>query len=212
MFDSISRSPLAVWITNFKRTGKLLHHGNHLIPFLGFTLKLITNFIFRAFFILLFKHLTFVGQRACHRTALELCKRLLCLDPDNDPLCATLMVDFFAIKANESRWLINLYNYWEKSKNLSQLPNFAYSIALAYHMQSISTKKPEPSKTEKTTNSNLQQSPEEMSQQADKFLQYAILMFPSVILPMLEKCGIQVDSRTKNHTFLGVQAQNRYYN
>ncbi|CAL8100993.1 unnamed protein product [Orchesella dallaii] len=164
----------------------------------------------RAFFVLLFKHLTFVGQRACHRTALELCKRLLSLDPDNDPLCTTLMVDFYAIKAGEARWLVDLYHYWEKSKNLLQLPNFAYSVGLAYHL--LSTKKPESTKTtvEKAggNSSSTQQSPEDLAKQADKLIQYAILMFPSIILPLLEKCGIQVDTRTKSHNFFNAIAQN----
>ncbi len=40
----------------------------------------------RAFFIAIFKHLANVGSRACHRTALEFCKLLLSLDPDNDPM------------------------------------------------------------------------------------------------------------------------------
>ncbi|XP_021963166.1 transcription factor 25 [Folsomia candida] len=144
----------------------------------------------RPFFILLFKHLVFVGQRACHRTALELCKRLLCLDPVSDPLCATLMIDFYALKGNEAQWFVDLYRFWEKPKNLDQLPNFSYSIALAHHLLS------------------LKENPEiELSQKADALIQYAVLMFPSVLLPLLEKVGVQIDNRAKHHNYLNSFAQ-----
>lgn len=120
------------------------------------------------------------------------------------------MIDFYAIKADECKWFTELYNYWEKSKNLAQLPNFAYSVALAYH--NLSLKKPESSKAsgDKASSSCASMpSSEELCKQANKHLQYAILMFPSVILPLLDKCGVQVDSRTRNHSFFNAQAQNR---
>lgn len=53
----------------------------------------------RALFIALYRHLHFVGSRACYRTALEICKILLNLDPSEDPLAIVLLVDFYAIRA-----------------------------------------------------------------------------------------------------------------
>jgi hypothetical protein len=154
----------------------------------------------RSFFILLFKHLIFVGQRACHRTALELCKRLLCLDPGTDPLCATLMIDFYAIKAGEAEFLVNMYKFWEKERNLDQLPNFSYSVALAYHLLAS---KAEGFKYE----GNL--TIEELNERADKMIQYALLMFPSVLLPLMDKLGIQMDTRARNHAYFNSRAQTR---
>lgn len=58
----------------------------------------------RAFFIALFRHLTFVGSRACHRTALEFCKLLYSLDPEADPVGVLLLVDFYAIRAQQYKW------------------------------------------------------------------------------------------------------------
>lgn len=95
----------------------------------------------RSFFIALFRHINFVGSKACYRTALELCKILLSLDPEADPLAAVLMVDFYALRSREFSWLIDLYTAWEPVRNLSQLPNFSYSVALAtFH---LSLTKPE---------------------------------------------------------------------
>ncbi len=60
----------------------------------------------RAFFIALFRHLNFVGSRACYNTAWTFCKLLLSLDPDNDPVGILLLIDFYAIKAQQYTWLV----------------------------------------------------------------------------------------------------------
>ncbi|XP_054275813.1 transcription factor 25 [Macrosteles quadrilineatus] len=131
----------------------------------------------RALYLAVFKHLTFVGARACYRTALEFCKLLLSLDPDNDPLGIVLAIDFYALRAQKYNWLIRFASDWEPTRNLSQLPNFAFSIAVA-HFQ-------------------LGQDVE----LAHHLLQNALIMFPGVLLPLLSKCGVQPDSRVGTHTF-----------
>lgn len=134
---------------------------------------------FRALFVTLFKHLMFVGGRACYRTVLEFCKLLLSLDPDGDPLAIKLALDFYALRAKEYNWLIDFVAEFETTKNLSQLPNFAFSNAIAHFY---------------TCGGD--------SSVADGLLQDAVLMFPSVLLPLLEKCSVQMDERVANHSFL----------
>jgi len=169
----------------------------------------------RAFHILLYKHLTFVGLRACHRTALELCKILLNLDPA-DPLCVTLMLDFYAVKAGECQWFVNVYNLWNGSKNLCQLPNWSYSVALAQFLLSIgagdgSLAAASSSKNKKSEpmNSLTEAEREAYGKQSDELLQYSILMFPLVLIPLLDKIGIQSDQRVRNHSYFNYGAQNR---
>ncbi|KDR12891.1 transcription factor 25 [Zootermopsis nevadensis] len=141
----------------------------------------------RALFITLFKHLTFVGQRACYRTALELCRVLLSLDPDEDPLGVILCVDFYALRSMKYEWLICAYEEWEPIRNVSQLPNFAFSVAMAYfHLDE------DPDSEKKLT--------------ANDLLQKALIMFPGVILPLLEKCSVQPDSRVSTHPFFTTKA------
>nr|XP_022911646.1 transcription factor 25-like [Onthophagus taurus] len=134
--------------------------------------------IFRALYITIFKHLLFVGGRACYRTALEFCKLLLSLDPDKDPLGVKLAIDFYALRSREYRWFIDFYEELEPTKNLSQLPNFAFSVAAAhFHL----------------ADGDLSH--------ADDLLQDALLMFPGVLKPLLEKCSVQPDNRVSNHAF-----------
>jgi hypothetical protein len=73
-----------------------------------------------------------VGSRACYRTSLEFCKLLLGLDPDSDPMGVLLMIDFYAIRASQYAWFARLYDEWEATKNLSQLPNWAFGVAAAH--------------------------------------------------------------------------------
>lgn len=142
----------------------------------------------RAMFVTLFKHAQYLEGRACSRTALEVAKLILSFDPENDPLAMILAIDYYALRAQQYEWLIQLYNEWESSNNLSQLPNMAYSFALAlfYHDNSSAGGK-----------------------LADDALQYALMMFPGVLMPLLEELQVQVDSRAKTHSYFGPNAYNK---
>ncbi|XP_050301133.1 transcription factor 25 [Anthonomus grandis grandis] len=130
----------------------------------------------RALFITIFKHLNFLGGRGCCRTALEFCKVLLNLDPKSDPLGIKLIMDFYALRAKEYEWLIGFVEDLDRRYNLLQLPNFAFSTALAYfYVNDI--------------------------ERADYYLQEALLMFPSLLMELLDKCSIRIDSRVSSHSF-----------
>lgn len=132
----------------------------------------------RAFFIVLFKHAQFLAARACPRTALELSKLILSLDPQNDPLAIILLIDFYALRSKQHDFLIQLYREWETSHNLSLLPNMAYSYALAlYHANRMD--------------------------ESDEALQYALAMFPGVLKLLLDELSIQADSRVSSHKYFG---------
>lgn len=130
----------------------------------------------RALFVTLFKHSQYLESRACSRTALEVAKLVLTFDPVNDPLAIILLIDFYAIRAKQYEWLVQLYEEWEATNNLSQLPNMAYSYALAlFHLK--------------------------RTDEADRALQYALLMFPAVLRLLLDELGIQPDSRVIGHSY-----------
>ncbi|KAK8761270.1 nuclear localized protein 1 [Amblyomma americanum] len=147
----------------------------------------------RSLFLALFKHLNFVGQRGCSRTALEFCKLLLGLDPENDPLCVTLLLDYYAIRADQYQYLVRLYHEWDAERNLCQLPNFAFSVPLAlFHLARGSASEGGVSTTQ---------------QEADKMLQESLIMFPGVLMPLLDKCGVQPDSEVTKHGFFAAAAR-----
>ncbi|XP_017753189.1 PREDICTED: transcription factor 25 [Eufriesea mexicana] len=135
----------------------------------------------RALFITLFKHLNFIGGRACYRTSLEFCKLLLSLDPEGDPLSVILSIDFYALRAKEYEWFIEFCDLWDSARNLTQLPNIAFSLALAhFHLGNIIV--------------------------ANEFLQNALIMFPGILMPLLEKCSIHSDEMVWAHDFFNTKA------
>ncbi|XP_067652237.1 ribosome quality control complex subunit TCF25-like isoform X2 [Haliotis asinina] len=142
----------------------------------------------RAMYLCLFRHLLSVGQRGCNRTALEFCKLLLSLDPDGDPMCVLLMIDFYALRAEQFSFIIRMYHEWEAHRNLTQLPNFAFSVPLAmFHV----------------ANQN-----QESTDAADNLLQSSLIMFPGILMPLLDKCSVNPDSAVTSHPFFGPAAQN----
>lgn len=136
----------------------------------------------RALFFVLFKHSQYLESRACTRTSLEIAKFLLSLDSENDPLAVILLLDFYALRAKQYEWLVELYEEWKESHSLHQLPNMAYSYALAlFHSKKIEA--------------------------SDKALQFALLMFPAVLHMLISELQIQTDSRIATHHYF---QQNSY--
>ncbi|XP_015229896.1 PREDICTED: transcription factor 25 isoform X1 [Cyprinodon variegatus] len=148
----------------------------------------------RAFYLALYKHMMFLEKRGCPRTALEYCKLILCLDPDSDPLCMLLLIDFLMLRSREYKSLLQLYQDWEEHRNLSQLPNFAFSCALC-HFQMSQQEDTDPEESEK------------QRRQADQMLQSALIMFPGVLMPLLDLCTVQPDSTVSSHSFFGPKSQ-----
>lgn len=148
----------------------------------------------RGFFLALFKHIMFLEKRGCLRTALEFCKLILSLDPENDPLCMLLLVDYLALRAREYLFLIRMFEEWEAHRNLSQLPNFAFSVPLALLQYSQQEEVPE---QEQVTTYD----------RASHLIQQALIMFPGVLIPLLDACGVQPDSAVASHQFFGAVAQ-----
>ncbi|XP_056232714.1 transcription factor 25 [Seriola aureovittata] len=148
----------------------------------------------RAFYLALYKHMMFLEKRGCPRTALEYCKLILSLDPDADPLCMLLLIDFLMLRTREYQSLLQLYQDWEEHRNLSQLPNFAFSTALChFHLSQQEDMDPEES--------------DKQRHKADQMLQDALIMFPGVLMPLLDLCTVQPDATVTSHAFFGPKSQ-----
>ncbi|XP_052468283.1 transcription factor 25 isoform X1 [Carassius gibelio] len=148
----------------------------------------------RAFYLVLFKHMTFLEKRGCPRTALEYCKLILSLDPDNDPLCMLLIFDFLCLRCREYTTLIRLFEEWEVHRNLSQLPNFSFSVALSYYHLS---QREDISPVEN----------HQLKQKSNVLLQNALIMFPGALMPLLDLCTVQPDALVSSHVFFGPSSQ-----
>ncbi|CAG9781822.1 unnamed protein product [Diatraea saccharalis] len=134
----------------------------------------------RPFFVAVLKYLYMLSNKACHRTALELAKLLLNLDP-SDPLAIIYVIDVIALRAREHEWLIEIIDYWSKERDAYYLFNIKYSYALAhFHV----------AKKRKTNEYDY----------ADGLLKEAILAFPSVTVKLLEACKHDRNSSIPKHS------------
>ncbi|XP_025776637.1 transcription factor 25 [Puma concolor] len=148
----------------------------------------------RSFYLALYKQMSFLEKRGCPRTALEFCKLILSLEPDEDPLCMLLLIDHLALRARNYDYLIRLFQEWEAHRNLSQLPNFAFSVPLAYFLLSQQADLPE-------------QELSSAREQASLLIRQALTMFPGALLPLLEYCSVRPDAAVATHSFFGPDAE-----
>ncbi|XP_072973351.1 uncharacterized protein [Typha angustifolia] len=81
-------------------------------------------------FTALFSHMKNMDRRGCHRSALEVCKFLLSLDPD-DPMGALFCIDYFSLRAQEYHWLEEFSEIYGSDNSLWLFPNFSYSLPIA---------------------------------------------------------------------------------
>lgn len=149
----------------------------------------------RTLFITIFKHVVYCNRRGLRRTPLEYTKFLLSLDPENDPLFASLMIDFYAIRSEEYDYLINFISQW---KHLSKLPNMKFSLALAYFMKSRCKKQG------KIVS-------EENLKRADEYLQESLLCYPNFIIPLLDACSAEPDSGLKECDYFDYSVYSNKY-
>ncbi|XP_058531184.1 ribosome quality control complex subunit TCF25 isoform X2 [Ochotona princeps] len=148
----------------------------------------------RSFYLALYKQMSFLEKRGCPRTALEYCKLILSLEPDEDPLCMLLLIDHLALRARNYEYLIRLFQEWEAHRNLSQLPNFAFSVPLAYFLLSQQAELPEHQLSS-------------AREKASLLVQQALIMFPGVLMPLLEHCSVRPDATVSSHHFFGPNAE-----
>ncbi|KAL7273967.1 hypothetical protein RUND412_003148 [Rhizina undulata] len=87
----------------------------------------------REFWLLCWRYIGNLGMRGTWRTAEEVGRLLLAMDPEGDPYMMCLLIDFLALKARQPEHLLSLAGHPQLEGKYSKLPNMAYSRALAYH-------------------------------------------------------------------------------
>ncbi|KAJ8737746.1 hypothetical protein PYW08_000341 [Mythimna loreyi] len=134
----------------------------------------------RPFHVAMLKYVYLLTNRACHRTALEIAKMLLLIDP-NDPLAILSIIDVLALRAREHEWLIDTIKYFDRQREACLLFNIMYSNSLAhYHVA--------------------QKNKLDLAE-ADRLIRDAILAFPNVFMKILEFSHVTKEELTKHEIF-----------
>ncbi|KAE9359398.1 hypothetical protein PF008_g2281 [Phytophthora fragariae] len=144
------------------------------------------------FFKALFLLMKQVGRRGCMRSAFETAKLLLSLDPQGDPMNVLLAIDYYALTSRQCQFLIDLFDsktpavdrfasgeVASKKKagkkassadeTIAALPNLQFSLALAHFFLGNET-------------------------EAKDLLAAALLKFPTMLKPLLEKIAANPSS------------------
>jgi hypothetical protein len=131
----------------------------------------------RLLFITLYLHSQLVARKGCWRTALEVSKCALRLDPIQDPLGIWLWADFLASRAQEWQWVCDVWSQLGDSASgegrMKWYPNWAWTSALAHF------------RVEKDHGKE---------SHADVLLKRTMLAFPWMIAMMASKCNLTIDS------------------
>jgi hypothetical protein len=172
----------------------------------------------RPFFLALYNYIQILGKRGCSRTALEYCKLMLAFEeglgeagaaetgeqdrssqPEGDPFGVHLVIDYYALRAKEyvflPRFLRQYRNFGGSGGKdesdlsaLADLPNFAFSLALAqYHIENEEQNNVEPSQVDHTRSS--------------EYLERALLLWPMMLGPLLEKCAVRMAEKDRHGTW-----------
>ncbi|KAJ3202777.1 Transcription factor 25 [Entophlyctis luteolus] len=146
----------------------------------------------RAFHLALSRHISFTARKGCWRTCLELSKLLFSCDPDEDPLGALQMMDWFAVKSGEGPWLKRCWIEFggdnhegsdgSKGVGVQGLPNWSYSVALVEFEEECARK-------------------DELHAKSTERLMHAIYQFPQMIPQLLEKLTITAPAITTSPFF-----------
>ncbi|KAH9622113.1 hypothetical protein KSS87_021469 [Heliosperma pusillum] len=128
-------------------------------------------------FVTLFSHMRNLDRRGCHRSALEVCKLLLSLDPA-DPMGAMFCIDYFSLRAEEYAWLELFSEEYQSDNSLWNFPNFAYSLAICrFYLEREATLKDEKNEHEKETPMGL--------------MKQALMLHPSVVKRLVAKVPLK---------------------
>ncbi|KAJ2833511.1 hypothetical protein GGI24_000825 [Coemansia furcata] len=132
----------------------------------------------RTLYLALFRHMQFMARRGCWRTAFEVNKVLLSLDPVADPYGALLTLDFHALKSRQYEYVRQFVSDWSWSS--VDLPNWAFSRALAEFM--------------------MEQQHGSAAHSMELLVQ-AILKFPTVVPVLWSKANVGVDDVVLTHPY-----------
>ena len=141
------------------------------IPYEGYNVSLFTA---------LMRHVQTLGKRGLHRTALEVCKLVLSLNP-NDPGGALFTIDYFALRCQKYEFLKELAEFHDQG-GAATMPNIVYSLALAKYHQEDSNNV--------DTSSIICANEESLS--AGDLMAKALMLHPPVVVLMQKKLDINL--------------------
>ncbi|KAK9377872.1 transcriptional repressor TCF25-domain-containing protein [Lipomyces chichibuensis] len=86
----------------------------------------------RGFYLSIYRHVRNLERKGTWSTAFEFLKLLLEVSAEEDPYCVLLMIDIYALHSGNDQFIIDLATSHIFEDRVPDLPNIAFSLALAY--------------------------------------------------------------------------------
>ncbi|KAK9466700.1 transcriptional repressor TCF25-domain-containing protein, partial [Lipomyces arxii] len=94
----------------------------------------------RLFYLAVYRHVRNLERKGTWHSAFEFMKLLLEISAEDDPYCVLLMIDIYALHSQNDQFIIDLASSHMFSDRVPDLPNVAFSLALAYfHKKDVDT-------------------------------------------------------------------------
>lgn len=147
----------------------------------------------RPLHVALFRYAGLLGRRGVHRTAVEVCRLLISLEPHGDPMGTLLCFDYYCLRSGGSETqpvelLLPFIARFEFRDTL-QLPNFSYSTALARRMADGDSGAGSSESLSVAELQRLVSLTDPTALAAEQLAVRALALFPSMLPPLLAKIG-----------------------
>ncbi|KAI6129363.1 transcriptional repressor TCF25-domain-containing protein [Pisolithus croceorrhizus] len=156
----------------------------------------------RPFFLAIHQQVIDLQRRGCPRTAFEHARLLFSLEPLTDPHGSLLHLDFLAVKAGMSDWLLDIWKVYQSRHDViedggeymdpSVLPGWAFARALLLRME------------EKVRRDR----GEDVKEESTEALKQAISAYPSVVPLLADKCEIFLSADIRSHKEFRIRTDN----
>lgn len=157
----------------------------------------------------LFMHVDILGRKGCSRTALEVSKLLLSLDPGQDPMGSLFLLEYFSLRCKKYEYFCRLVREFcgevHGHGSLIWMPNYIYSFALVKVLTGAQPDRPAPVSTQTRADlAAIRDWKGLFSASADVVLALAISLYPDFACRLLQRLAKSVPANMPPQADLGI--------
>lgn len=205
--------------SNYEQTALLLERllyvfqlsFHHQFSILSPDIRLITtsSLYNRLFCESLFMHVDILGRKGCSRTALEVSKLLLSLDPQQDPMGTLFHLEYFSLRCKKYEYFNRIVREFcgevYGHGSLLWMPNYMYSFALVKALTGTQADRPTLISSQTIANlAAIRDWKSLFTASEDVILALAICLYPDIARSLLQRLARSIPATLPLQTDLGL--------
>eukprot|EP01043_Picozoa_sp_COSAG02_P029090 COSAG02_NODE_1795_length_10906_cov_5.562084_9_plen_350_part_00 len=145
----------------------------------------------RPLHVALFRYAGLLGRRGVHRTAAEVCRLLISLEPRGDPMGTLLCFDYYCLRSSGCQPVDLLLPFVARFsfRHTLLLPNFSYSTALARRLADGDSGAGSAEPLRLPELQRLVSLTDPTALAAEQLAARALVLYPTMLSPLLQKVG-----------------------